>query len=119
IDLTGLENGFHALALLAAYIGQQNPCEDETTLRVQTASGGMHVWYSVPQGLRLRSSSGAGKEVALAWQVDVRAEKGYAVAPFMRTAKGTYRPVGSARNPAPLPGWLASELDRTCHTIIT
>lgn len=119
IDLTGLENGFHALALLAAYRGQQNPCQDETTLRVQTASGGMHVWYSLPQGLRLRSSFGAGKGVALAWQVDVRAEKGYAVAPFVRTTKGTYRPVGPARDPAPLPGWLAAELNRTGHTIIS
>lgn len=119
IDLTGLDNGFHTLALLAAYRGQDDPCQDETTLRVQTASGGMHVWYALPRGLRLRSSFGAGTTAALAWQVDVRAEKGYAVAPFVRTAKGTYRPVGPAREPAPLPPWLIAELTRTGHAIST
>ncbi|MEU1824259.1 bifunctional DNA primase/polymerase [Streptomyces abikoensis] len=117
IDLSGLENGFHTLALLAAYRGQQDPCHDETTLRVQTASGGMHVWYTLPRDLRLRSSFGAGTTAALAWQVDVRAEKGYAVAPFVRTRKGTYRPVEPAREPAPLPAWLAAELTRTGHAI--
>ncbi|MFD8664910.1 bifunctional DNA primase/polymerase [Streptomyces microflavus] len=120
IDLAGLQNGFHTLALLAAYRGQQNPCHDETTLRVETASKGMHIWYSLPHGLQLRSSSGAtgaGVKAALAWQVDVRAEKGYAVAPFMRTAKGSYKPLGTARQPAPLPQWLAKELIRTGHGV--
>jgi len=117
IDLAGLKNGFHTLALLAAYRKQQNPCHDETTLRVETASGGMHVWYSLPDGMRLRSSSGAGVKAALAWQVDVRAEKGYVVAPGVNTAKGTYRALGAARNPALLPEWLANELTRTGHRI--
>lgn len=117
IDLTGLESGFHTLALLAAYRRQQNPCHDENTLRVETASGGMHVWYSLPKGLRLRSSFGAGVTAALAWQVDVRAEKGYVVAPFVSTSKGVYKPLASARNPAPLPQWLAEELTRTGHGI--
>ncbi|MEU9663772.1 bifunctional DNA primase/polymerase [Streptomyces chartreusis] len=117
IDLAGLSNGFHTLALLAAYRKQQNPCDDETTLRVETASGGMHVWYSVPDGMRIRSSSGAGAKVALAWQVDVRAERGYVVAPGVRTKRGTYRPVGRAVIPAPLPEWLANELIRTGHGI--
>ena len=117
IDLTGLENGFDTLALLAAYRGQQNPCADETTLRVQTASGGMHVWYSLPPGCHLRSSFGAGATAALAWQVDVRAEKGYVVAPLTQTRKGTYRPVGPVMEPAPLPTWLAAELTRTGHAV--
>lgn len=119
IDLTGLESGFHTLALLAAYRGQQNPCADETTLRVRTASGGMHVWYSLPQGSRMRSSFGAGVTAALAWQVDVRAEKGYVVAPFTRTTSGTYRPLGPVMEPAPLPAWLAAELTRTGHAVIS
>ncbi|MFH8470943.1 bifunctional DNA primase/polymerase [Streptomyces sp. NPDC017991] len=117
IDLAGLENGFHTLGLLAAYRGQQSPCSDETTLRVRTASGGIHVWYSLPQGSRMRSSSGAGVTAALAWQVDVRAEKGYVVAPFTRTKSGTYRPVGPVLEPAPLPAWLAAELNRTGHAV--
>ncbi|MFD8650823.1 bifunctional DNA primase/polymerase [Streptomyces mirabilis] len=36
IDLTGLANGFHALAVLAALRGQRSPAEDDTTLRVRT-----------------------------------------------------------------------------------
>ncbi|MFI5857225.1 bifunctional DNA primase/polymerase [Streptomyces parvulus] len=117
IDLTGLENGFHTLALLAAYRRQPNPCHDDTTLRVETASGGMHIWYSLPADLRLRSSRGADATTALAWQVDVRANKGYVVAPFTCTSKGTYRPLGTVRDPAPLPQWLAEELIRTGHGI--
>ncbi|MFE6946522.1 bifunctional DNA primase/polymerase [Streptomyces chartreusis] len=117
IDLTGLETGFDTLALLAAYRGQVNPCADETTLRVQTASGGMHIWYSLPQGRRLRSSFGAGASAALAWQVDVRAEKGYVVAPRTQTRRGTYRPVGPVIEPACLPAWLAAELTRTGHAV--
>lgn len=117
IDLAGLESGFDTLALLAAYRRQQNPCDDDTTLRVETASGGMHVWYSLPDGMRIRSSSGAGAKAALAWQVDVRAERGYVVAPGVRTKKGRYRPVGTVRIPAPLPEWLANELIRTGHGI--
>ncbi|MEU2027274.1 bifunctional DNA primase/polymerase [Streptomyces sp. NPDC016469] len=117
IDLAGLRNGFHTLAVLAAYRRQKNPCDDETTLRVETASGGMHVWYSLPDGMRIRSSSGGGAKAALAWQVDVRAERGYVVAPGVRTRKGAYRPLGTVRTPAPLPEWLANELMRTGHGI--
>ncbi|WP_411120282.1 bifunctional DNA primase/polymerase [Streptomyces sp. 058-1L] len=115
IDLNGLENGFHTLALLAAYRGQPNPSADENTLRVQTASGGMHIWYSLPEGSHLRSSSGAGANAALAWQVDVRAEKGYVVAPFTYTKNGAYQPLMPAVEPAPLPAWLLTELARTGH----
>ncbi|MFD5786684.1 bifunctional DNA primase/polymerase [Streptomyces sp. NPDC127037] len=117
IDLAGLENGYHTLALLAAYRKQPNPCADEATLRVETASGGMHIWYALPAGMRFRSSSGAGAKAALAWQVDVRAERGYVVAPGVRTRKGAYRPVGTVRTPAPLPEWIANELIRTGHGI--
>ncbi|MFE3629430.1 bifunctional DNA primase/polymerase [Streptomyces goshikiensis] len=115
IDLGGLRNGYHTLALLAAYRRHQNPCHDETTLRVETASGGMHIWYAVPDGMRIRSSSGAGTKVALAWQVDVRAELGYVVAPGGRTKAGRYTPIGPVLTPAPLPDWLANELVRTGH----
>jgi hypothetical protein len=36
IDLTGLANGFHTFAVLAALRGQRSPAEDDTTLRVRT-----------------------------------------------------------------------------------
>ncbi|MEV6582961.1 bifunctional DNA primase/polymerase [Streptomyces sp. NPDC051582] len=116
VDLTGLQSGFDTLALLAAHRSRPDPCEDASTLRVRTPSGGMHIWYRAPKGgPRLRCSSGSSSRVALAWQVDVRAEGGYIVAPTTRTAAGVYQALPGARQPAPLPLWLTAELVRTGH----
>ncbi|GGZ95215.1 hypothetical protein GCM10010371_63950 [Streptomyces subrutilus] len=115
VDLRGLRTGFHSLAVLAALRGERSPAEDETTLRVQTPSGGMHVWYRATDGRRWQCSTGAGKKRALAWQVDVRAHGGYIIAPGTQTPAGMYKPVGTVRQPAPLPAWLALELQRTGH----
>ncbi|GLV88232.1 hypothetical protein Slala03_79210 [Streptomyces lavendulae subsp. lavendulae] len=118
VNLDGLASGFDTLALLAAYRSEPNPAQDESTLRVRTPSGGLHIWYRVTEpGARYRSSTGSSPKVALAWQVDVRAVGGYIVAPATRTPAGTYDPVGPARLPAPLPDWLAAELTRTGHLV--
>lgn len=118
VDLDGLASGFDTMALLAAYPQQVDPAQDTTTLRVSTPSGGLHVWYRLPTGgVRYRSSAGSSPKVALAWQVDVRAEGGYIVAPTTRTRQGTYEPLGDVRQPAPLPAWLANELSRTGHVV--
>jgi hypothetical protein len=119
VDLTGLANGFHTLALLAALRGAPDPAADESTLRVRTPSGGIHLWYRAPVGVNFLCSSGSSTGRALAWQVDVRAVGGYIVAPGTVTAAGTYTPVGPTRQPAPLPQWLAEELVRTGHTQTT
>ncbi|MFB7213117.1 hypothetical protein [Streptomyces sp. NPDC056255] len=37
--------------------------------------------------------------------------------PTTRTPAGTYTPVGTARTPAILPDWLATELQRTGHPV--
>ncbi|MFI8105894.1 bifunctional DNA primase/polymerase [Streptomyces sp. NPDC086023] len=116
VDLSGLASGFDTLALLAALRSRPDPAHDRDTLRVATPSGGLHIWYARPPGVpRLRSSSGSGAGTALAWQVDVRADGGYIVAPGTRTAEGAYTPLPGARRPAPLPDWLAAELLRTGH----
>lgn len=115
VDLVGLADGFHTLALLAALRGEESPADDRTTLRVRTPSGGLHVWYRAHRGQRWQCSTGSGPGRALAWQVDVRAHGGYIVAPGTRTGAGAYEPVGEVREPAPLPGWLARELERTGH----
>ncbi|MGW1296259.1 bifunctional DNA primase/polymerase [Streptomyces sp. NPDC002533] len=118
VDLDGLASGFDTMALLAAYRQQANPAEDMTTLRVRTPSGGLHIWYRLSDSQpRFRSSAGSSPKVALAWQVDVRAEGGYIVAPSTRTAQGVYTALGTARLPAPLPAWLAAELTRTGHVV--
>ncbi|MFD4224662.1 bifunctional DNA primase/polymerase [Streptomyces griseus] len=119
VDLDGLASGFDTLALLAAYRQQPDPAQDTTTLRVRTPSGGLHIWYRLPNpAVRYRSSAGSSPKVALAWQVDVRAEGGYIVAPTTRLRQGTYEPLGDTRQPAPLPEWLANELSRTGHVVV-
>ncbi|MEU0374438.1 bifunctional DNA primase/polymerase [Streptomyces sp. NPDC006283] len=118
VNLDGLASGFDTLALLAAYRQEKNPAEDDTTLRVRTPSGGLHIWYQNPEPrVRYRSSTGSSPKTALAWQVDVRAHGGYIVAPATRTSAGVYTPLGPIREPAPLPAWLAAELTRTGHVI--
>ncbi|MER7466169.1 bifunctional DNA primase/polymerase [Streptomyces sp. NPDC097981] len=118
VDLTGLQSGFDTLALLAAHRSRPDPCQDTSTLRVRTPSGGMHIWYRAPQdGPRFRCSSGSSPKVALAWQVDVRAVGGYIVAPTTRTDAGVYEALPGARLPAALPLWLAAELVRTGHGV--
>lgn len=115
IDLTGLADGFHTIALLAALRGATSPADDETTLRVRTPSGGLHVWYRAPHGHQWQCSTGSSGSRALAWQVDIRACGGYIVAPGTLTEAGVYEPVGAVREPAALPNWLARELERTGH----
>ncbi|MFG2503299.1 bifunctional DNA primase/polymerase [Streptomyces sp. NPDC048441] len=116
VNLDGLATGFDTLALLAALRGQPSPAQDTGTLRVRTPSGGLHIWYRNPHPtIRYRSSTGSSPKTALAWLVDVRSDNGYIVAPGTRTTAGSYRPVGAARVPEPLPDWLAAELARTRH----
>jgi hypothetical protein len=116
ISLDGLRHGFHSLALLAALRGQDDPAQDITTLRVRTPSGGLHLWYAVVDSNDAwRCSNGSGTKRALAWQVDVRAHGGYIVAPGTTTAAGTYTACLPVQAPAPLPRWLAAELERTGH----
>ncbi|MFF8731785.1 bifunctional DNA primase/polymerase [Streptomyces sp. NPDC015171] len=118
VNLTGLASGFDTLALLAAYRRQPDPSQDESTLRVRTPSGGLHIWYRNPRPeIRLRCSTGSSRKVALAWQVDVRADGGYIIAPTTRTSQGRYEAQGPARLPAPLPDWLYAELLRTGHAV--
>ncbi|MFE3268086.1 bifunctional DNA primase/polymerase [Streptomyces sp. NPDC059215] len=115
VDLRGLANGFHTLGVLAALRGQRSPADDDTTLRVRTPSGGLHVWYRALDNRRWRCSSGSSQGTALAWQVDVRAHGGYIIAPGTTTRDGTYTPMDQVREPAALPHWLAQELERTGH----
>jgi hypothetical protein len=115
VDLAGLANGFHTLAVLAALRGQQSPADDATTLRVRTPSGGLHVWYRATGNLQWKSSAGSSAGRALAWQVDIRAHGSYIIAPGTTTQHGTYTTLGKTREPAALPLWLAQELDRTGH----
>ncbi|MFJ4185062.1 bifunctional DNA primase/polymerase [Kitasatospora sp. NPDC089509] len=115
VNLDGLENGYHTLALLAALRQAPDPSQDTGTLRVRTPSGGLHIWYRDEARHRFTCSTGSSPGRALAWQVDVRAHGGYIVAPSTVTTGGSYTPLAGATVPAPLPQWLAEELIRTGH----
>ncbi|WP_331755969.1 bifunctional DNA primase/polymerase [Streptomyces sp. NBC_01643] len=115
VDLTGLATGYHTVGILAALRNATSPADDTSTLRVRTPSGGLHVWYRAADFRRWHCSTGSGGGRALAWQVDVRAHGGYIIAPGTVTKAGAYTPIGEVREPAPLPMWLAQELERTGH----
>ncbi|MFF0794969.1 bifunctional DNA primase/polymerase [Streptomyces spiralis] len=115
VNLTGLATGFHTLAILAALRGHPSPADDDTTLRVRTPSGGLHVWYRTADSRPWQCSAGSSQGRALAWQVDIRAHGGYIIAPGTTTSYGIYAALGDVREPAPLPFWLAQDLERTGH----
>jgi hypothetical protein len=74
------------------------------TRTVRTASGGRHLYFAAPVGVRLVNSAGT-----LAPLVDTRAHGGYVVAPGSVTPVGAYAVVDD-RPPAPLPEWLYARL---------
>ncbi|RKN43104.1 bifunctional DNA primase/polymerase [Streptomyces hoynatensis] len=75
-----------------------------TTYRIRTASGGQHLYFAAPTGVRLRNSAGR-----LGPRIDTRAWGGYVVAPGSITPRGTYEVIDPAAV-APLPGWLRDAL---------
>ncbi|MGW0564144.1 bifunctional DNA primase/polymerase [Streptomyces sp. NPDC003016] len=78
-----------------------------TTYRVRTASGGHHLYFTAPPGIRLGNTAGT-----LAPLVDTRAWGGYVVAAGSTTTTGAYEVV----DPVPivdLPGWLLGLLQPT------
>ena len=56
------------------------------TAMVSTPSGGLHLYYTIPEGVILKNSS---NEVAPG--IDIRAEGGYVVAPPSKTPTGEYK----------------------------
>ncbi|MFG2464048.1 bifunctional DNA primase/polymerase [Streptomyces canus] len=74
------------------------------TYRTRTASGGEHLYFTAPDGIRLSNTAGTIGEL-----VDTRAWGGYVVAAGSHTPSGTYEALcGSVA--APLPVWLQSIL---------
>ncbi|GAA2259845.1 bifunctional DNA primase/polymerase [Streptomyces atrovirens] len=74
------------------------------TYRTRTASGGTHLYFTAPPGVRLTNTAGS-----IAPLVDTRAQGGYVVAAGSITPAGRYEAL-SAPVAAPLPGWLLSTL---------
>ncbi|UUN27786.1 bifunctional DNA primase/polymerase [Streptomyces sp. FIT100] len=93
-------NGAATFGALCERAGQAVP----ETYRVRTASGGTHLYFTVPPGVRLGNTAGT-----VADSVDTRARGGYVVAAGSTLPAGHYEAL-CAPVPAALPPWL--------HTIL-
>ncbi|MFJ4850716.1 bifunctional DNA primase/polymerase [Streptomyces sp. NPDC088733] len=75
------------------------------TYRTRTASGGQHLYFTAPPGIRLTNTAGTVGPL-----VDTRAWGGYVVAASSTTPAGPYEAVGGPVA-VPLPRWLQSILE--------
>lgn len=75
-----------------------------TTYTVRTASGGQHLYFAAPPGVRLHNTAGK-----LGSHIDTRAWGGYVVAAGSTTPAGHYQVVDDAPV-ADLPAWLLTAL---------
>ncbi|MER5952393.1 bifunctional DNA primase/polymerase [Streptomyces sp. NPDC001893] len=96
----GTPDGVESLLALCERAGQALPA----TYQVRTPSGGQHLYFTQPDGMRLHSTAGR-----LGHHIDTRGWGGYVVAPGSTTAHGAYT-VTDDRPPAVLPEWLSRTL---------
>ncbi|WP_405549898.1 bifunctional DNA primase/polymerase [Streptomyces microflavus] len=104
---TDTPNGVTTFEALCERAGQAVP----TTYRTRTASGGEHLYFTAPPGIRLGNTAGT-----LAPLVDTRAWGGYVVAAGSTTPSGPYE-VTDPTPIVPLPDWLLSLLTPTRPTL--
>lgn len=95
-DPKGTPDGVTSLQALCERAGQTVPA----TYRTRTASGGHHLYFTAPPGVRLGNSAGR-----LGKHIDTRAHGGYVVAPGSTLPGGAYEVVDPTE-PVPLPEWL-------------
>ncbi|GAA2940622.1 bifunctional DNA primase/polymerase [Streptomyces argenteolus] len=95
-SITGTPGGVTTFEALCERAGQAVPA----TYRVRTASGGQHLYFTAPDGIRFGNTAGF-----LAPSIDTRAWGGYVVAPGS-TVKGRAYEVIDHAPVASLPGWL-------------
>ncbi|MFB7261081.1 bifunctional DNA primase/polymerase [Streptomyces nojiriensis] len=93
-------DGADNLLALCERAGQTVPA----TLTVRTPSGGTHLYFTAPDGVRLGNTAGK-----LAPLIDTRAHGGYVVAPGSTTTAGIYQVTGNSPVAA-LPAWLLTLL---------
>ncbi|WP_329305292.1 bifunctional DNA primase/polymerase [Streptomyces anulatus] len=99
-DPTGTPDGVTSLQALCERAGQTVPA----TYRTRTASGGHHLYFTAPAGVRLGNSAGR-----LGKHIDTRAHGGYVVSAGSALAHGAYHVVDPTE-PVSLPDWLYSLL---------
>jgi hypothetical protein len=99
----GTDDGAAVLARLAADRGVSVPA----TYAVSTPSGGRHLYFTTPEGVRLRNTART-----IGPNIDSRAGGGYVVAPGSVLPNGGYE-LTDDNDPALLPAWLVQAcLDR-------
>ncbi|MET9056749.1 bifunctional DNA primase/polymerase [Streptomyces antibioticus] len=99
-DSSDAPDGAATFAALCERAGHAVP----TTYRTRTASGGEHLYFTAPTGVRLANTAGTVGEL-----VDTRAWGGYVVAAGSLTPAGRYEAL-CGPEAASLPGWLQSIL---------
>jgi hypothetical protein len=114
-DLPGVNDGADVLALICERAGEPFPFE---TFQVSTRSGGLHLYFTAPDGTRLTNTEG-DKGNGLGWLIDTRAWGGYVLGPgshvTLPDGTGTYRVVHNT-TPAPLPPSLFKQLSAPPRT---
>jgi len=100
VDLNGVRTGGDMLAVLADQHGARVPA----TYTARTISGGLHLYFTAPDGLKLGNTAGS-----LGWLIDTRGWGGYVAAPPTSIAGHAYEVIDD-RPPAPPPEWLAEAL---------
>jgi hypothetical protein len=99
-DKKGTPDGVTSFLALCERAGQAVP----TTRTIRTASGGRHLYFTAPPGIRLTNTAGT-----LAPKVDTRAWGGQVVAPGSQTPQGPYTVLDDSPV-ANLPEWLQNAL---------
>ncbi|MFG2902053.1 bifunctional DNA primase/polymerase [Streptomyces zaomyceticus] len=97
----GFQDGIEVFAAVCERAGHPVPAD---TYTVRTGRGGLHLYFTAPEGKRLRGSAGR-----VGWKVDTRAWGGYVVAPGSVVHRRPYE-VLNAVDPIPLPTWLCDLL---------
>ncbi|PRY00431.1 bifunctional DNA primase/polymerase [Allonocardiopsis opalescens] len=104
--------GLDTLTVLAHNHGQALPLE---TFTVRTGRGGLHLYFTAPERVQLRNTSGRDGG-GLGWMIDTRANGGFVVGPGSRVDQpdgaGRYTVIDRT-DPAPLPDWLTRLLTPT------
>lgn len=101
----GITDGLDVFAAVCEHAGQPVPWD---TYTVRTPSGGTHLYFLAPHGVRLRNTGG-DRGRGLGWKVDTRAWGGHVVAAGSTVDEHTYTVVND-REPLPLPEWLSTRL---------
>lgn len=107
-DQPGIMCGLDVLAVLCEEAGEPLPLD---TYTVTTPSGGLHLYFTAPDGVELRNTAG-DRGRGLGWLVDTRAGGGYVLAAESRVDGCSYVLVEDAVV-APLPLWLCTRLAYT------